>query len=60
MFSTPRYEDGMIYKRTPPPKPKLEFNLQNLLDLADVTLVTEDGVELYAHKSILVARYLLV
>ena len=52
-----RYSEGNVYQRTKPTKPKLDFILSNLEDLADVTLVAEDGVELFAHKSILVARY---
>ncbi len=55
-LSFSRYDDGVIYKRSNPVVGQLEFNLQNLMFLADVTLVAEDGIEFYAHKSILVAR----
>ena len=37
----------------------MEFQLQNLMDLTDITLVAEDEEELFAHKSILVARFVL-
>lgn len=52
-----RYHEGSIYEqRSKPRTPSLEFNNENLLYVADVTLIAEDGVEMYAHKSILVAR----
>jgi len=51
-----RYSDGKIHRKSTPPKQKLDFSFKNLVELCDVTIETEDGDELYAHKSILVAR----
>ena len=51
-----RYSEGRIYQKSTPPTPRLEFSFKNLSDLCDVTIETEDGDELMAHKSVLVAR----
>ena len=45
-------------KKSNPPRPRQEFSIKNLSELYDVTIETEDGDERYAHKPILVARYL--
>ena len=41
-----RYHEGSIYQRSKPAAGKVEFQLQNLMDLTDITLVPEDEEEL--------------
>jgi len=48
--------DGMIVKRSSPPRPKLSFCSQNFPDCQDVTIVCDDNLEVFAHKCILVSR----
>ena len=48
--------DGVIVKKSSPPRPKIEFTFKNLPELHDVTIETEEGKEVMAHRCILVAR----
>jgi len=51
-----RFSEGHIYRKSSPPRPRLEFSFKNLSELCDVTIETEEGDQLLAHKSLLVAR----
>jgi len=51
-----RYSEGYIYRKCKPPTPRLEFSFKNLEELSDLTIETEEGDEVFVHKSILVAR----
>lgn len=51
-----RYTDGMIERKTRPPRAQLALSAHSLSELADVTIESEDGEEIFAHKCILAAR----
>ena len=48
--------EGNIVRRNSPTKPRLGFCSQNFPELQDVTIICEEGSELYAHKCVLVSR----
>ena len=51
-----RVVDGLIVKKSNLPRAKIEFTFKNLPELQDITIETEDGKEVMAHRCILVAR----
>ena len=51
-----RYSDGEIFRKSAPPRHHIEFSFKQLSELCDVTIETEDGDQLLAHKCLLVAR----
>jgi hypothetical protein len=51
-----RYSEGRIEQKTRPPRVKLAFSARSLEELADVTIESEEGEEILAHKCILAAR----
>ena len=48
--------DGNIIRRNSPTKPRLGFCSQNFPELQDVTIICEEGCEVFAHKCLLVSR----
>ena len=52
-----RYTEGRIEQKSRPPRPRLSFSARSLCELADVTIESEEGDEILAHKCILAARY---
>jgi hypothetical protein len=52
----PRYAEGRIEQKTRPPRARLAFSPRTLSELADVTIETEEGEEIFAHKCMLAAR----
>jgi len=48
--------EGEISRKTPPPKPRLDFSRKHLTELHDVVIECEDEKDLYAHKCILSSR----
>merc|ERR1719186_180205 len=45
--------EGVISKKTPHPKPRMDFSRKNLSELHDVVFECEDEKDLYAHKCLL-------
>jgi hypothetical protein len=52
----PRYAEGRIEQKTRPPRARLAFSPRSLSELADVTIESEEGEEIFAHKCMLAAR----
>merc|ERR1719234_124752 len=48
--------DGLVVQKSCPPRLRVEFTFKNLPELQDVTIETEEGKEVMAHRCILVAR----
>ena len=51
-----RVVDGLVVQKSNPPRLRIEFTFKNLPELQDVTIETEEGKEVMAHRCILVAR----
>jgi len=51
-----RVVDGLVVQKSSPPRLRIEFTFKNLPELQDVTIETEEGKEVMAHRCILVAR----
>jgi len=51
-----RVVDGLVVQKSSPPRLRIEFTFKNLPELQDVTIETEEGNEVMAHRCILVAR----
>ena len=51
-----KISEGMIQRKCPLPRPKLEFCSKNYPELQDVTIICDNEEEVYAHKCVLVAR----
>ena len=51
-----KISEGMIQRKCPLPRPKLDFCSKNYPELQDVTIICDNEEEVYAHKCVLVAR----
>jgi len=51
-----KLEDGVVIRKSCPPRMKVEFCSKNFDEFKDVTICCEGEIEIYAHKCILTSR----